>query len=471
MSLPSSLLSAIAAKEGGRVVLVVGAGCSFEEPTHLPLARKCSEDAHRQLVLDGLLNEGDCAEPWDLSALADLIKSKHGGKQAELVCRLPTTEFKNATANEGHKIAAALMVECAIWNVVTLNFDLALSHALSEIGVGSEVSIVNGPEQHHQLGHSNVIYLHRNIDADPEDLILTTEALEKAWVNEWEEWVAKWAMAAPITVFAGLGSSFGVLRHTAEKLRTALGDKVKLLLANPGDRSTSRFAEEMQIEDGDYMQLRWVEFMRILGSRFHLETVTRIFEECEALSNREGWVDNDTRRPIEDIEAILEHIKEKDLLSFGKVRAAWLLDSRAYPKLEDGHLSSIADLLLAIGYVSRTHNLSIRLEDDGHVTFFASGSPGIRVRLVDGSSRNYRWLTLENHLRRQDEYRRLGRAAAKRVLACGVTGRKPENATPPESIVDAGEDDNSIVDGDSTYSFWDVDEIRGNDVSLQELLA
>lgn len=470
MSLPPCLLSAIAAKEGGRVVLVVGAGCSLEDPTRLPLAGKCSEDAHRRLVADGLLKDGDCPEPWDLSALADLVKTKHGGKQKELVRRLPTTEFKNASPNEGHKIAAALMVEGAIWNVVTLNFDLALSHALSEIGVGSEVSVVNGPEQHQQLSRSNVIYLHRSIDADPEALILTTEALEEAWADEWEEWVAKWALAAPITVFAGLGSSCGVLRHTAAKLRKALGDKVQLLLANPGDREASKFAQEMKIEEGSYVQLGWVSFMRDLSRRFHLETVARIKDACESLSHREGWIDNITR-PTEDINSLTTYIATLDMLCFGKIRAAWFLDPRAYPKLEDGHLSSIADLLLAIGYVARRRNLSLRLEYDGHVTFIEDGSPEIRVRLIDGSSRNYRWLTLESDLKRQDDNRHNGRENARRVLACGVTGRKPESATPPESIVNAADDDNSIVNGDSGYSFWGVDEVREDDSKLEALLA
>jgi hypothetical protein len=409
-------------------------------------------------------------EPRDLSALADLVKSKHEGKQAELVSRLPRTEFKNASPNEGHRIAAALMVEGAIWNVVTLNFDLALSHALSEIGAGAAVAIVNGPEQHQQLGRSNVVYLHRNIDADPEELILTKQALDNAWVDKWEEWVAKWALAAPVTVFAGLGSSCGVLRHSAERLRQALGNKVQLLLANPEDRTKSRFAQELQIEDADYVQLGWVSFMRELGGRYHLETVARIQEACEALSRREGWIDRSTGCPREDVTGLARSIAGLDMLSFGTIRAAWLLDSRAYPKLETGHLSSIADLLLALGYIGRHSGGSARIESDGHVIFARDTVPEIRIRLVDGSSASYRWLSLETDLRRYDEHGCLGRVTANRVLACGVTGRKPEKATPPKSITDAGANDNSIVDGGSAYSFWDVDEIRRDALVLQDML-
>ena len=40
MSLPPDLLNAISKSEGGQVVLIVGAGCSKELPTNLPLSRE-----------------------------------------------------------------------------------------------------------------------------------------------------------------------------------------------------------------------------------------------------------------------------------------------------------------------------------------------------------------------------------------------------------------------------------------------
>ncbi|QDV74285.1 hypothetical protein Spa11_24860 [Botrimarina mediterranea] len=363
------------------------------------------------------------------------------------------------------------MVEGAIWNVITLNFDLALSHALSAIGAKNQVCVINGPEQHHQLGRSNIIYLHRSIDADPEALILTTDALETAWRDKWEAWVATWALAAPVTVFAGLGSSCGVLRHTAEKLRSALGNNVQLLLANPGEHSKSNFATEMQIDKTNYVQLGWIAFMRVLGNRFHLEVVQRIVEECEALSQREGWVDPDTGRLIEDVGELAKRLSSMDILTFGKLRAAWLLESRAYPKLEDSHCIAIADLLLAVAYVSRSCNRGFRFDEDGHVIFTGTDIPESRIRLVDGSSRNYRWLTIESELRLEDQHRRFGREGARHVLACGVTGRRPESATPPESIVDEVDASMSIVDGDSAFSFWGVDDIRIEPQASEALLS
>ena len=471
MTLPSSLLAAISSRGGGKVALILGAGCSFESPTQLPLAGKCSEEAHRKLVADGLIESGECTEPWDLSALADLVKRKSKGSQRELVSRLPTREFRNATPNIGHKIAAVLMLEGAISSVVTLNFDLALSHAVSAMGARSEISIINGPDQHGQLGKSNVVYLHRSIEADPDELILTTEALEEAWVDGWEQWVAQWAMSAPVTVFAGLGSSCGVLRHTATKLRAALGPNVQLLLANPGDPKHSHFASEMDIDGEDYVMLGWTDFMRELGSRFHVEVIAQVRQSCEELSLREGWTEEKSRRPLEDLDSLVDAVSEFDLLAFGRLRAAWLLNELPYPKLESSHLNSIADLLLGVAYAARQCGITYRLHGDGHAEFAVANRPPVRVRLIDGSAHNYRWLTIESRLRDLDRQKLIGAQNGGRVLACGVSGRKPNYATPPESIVDGEDDSGDIVSGGTGYSYWDVEELREDKAYVDDILA
>ena len=72
----------------------------------LPMARECSEQAHRKLIHDGILLEGECPDPSDLSLLADTIYQKEGGKQAELVKRLPTDDFRMVTPNGGCLLAA-----------------------------------------------------------------------------------------------------------------------------------------------------------------------------------------------------------------------------------------------------------------------------------------------------------------------------------------------------------------------------
>ena len=85
MPLPSDLLEAISSTGGGRVALVIGAGCSLEEPTGLPLSREVSREIHRMLVADGILDHGECADPDDLSAVTDAFLWDGAGALTQIV--------------------------------------------------------------------------------------------------------------------------------------------------------------------------------------------------------------------------------------------------------------------------------------------------------------------------------------------------------------------------------------------------
>ena len=69
----------------------------------------------------------------------------------------------------------------------------------------------------------NVYYLHRNANAvDPELWILRTSALNVEWKGQWEPIVATKVLAAPVVVFAGLGTPVAVLIESTKLLRNAL---------------------------------------------------------------------------------------------------------------------------------------------------------------------------------------------------------------------------------------------------------
>src|SRR5438094_5404548 len=201
LALPPELRAAIAQVGGGRVVLVIGAGCSFEPPTSLPLSREMAIEVHRRLRLDGVLTV-DCANPGDLSNVADAVFAATG-QQRPLVDRLHLNDFRSAVPNDGYLLAAALLSEQAVSCVMTLNFDLAMSTALSMIGA-KDVSVIAGPQDHQRLGLTNVIYLHRNVDADAEQWILRTAALASEWQGQWIQAIATKVLNGPVTVFAGL---------------------------------------------------------------------------------------------------------------------------------------------------------------------------------------------------------------------------------------------------------------------------
>ncbi|GAI05518.1 unnamed protein product, partial [marine sediment metagenome] len=217
MSLPADLLHAISQPEGGRVVLVVGAGCSVEPPTNLPLSRQLALDAHRRLVEDGVLDDGDCPEPASLTCVADAVWSKTKS-QRELVVRFPCDGFRQAEPNRGHLLTAAMLYEQALSCVMTLNFDLAISNALSQIGAHGNVKIISKPDDYASLGLSNLVYLHRNVDADPDLWVLRSVTLEENWRDGWERVVTERVVSTPVTVFVGLGSSIDVLEESTLRI-------------------------------------------------------------------------------------------------------------------------------------------------------------------------------------------------------------------------------------------------------------
>src|SRR5258708_38884426 len=102
------------------------------------MARECAEPAHAALVRDGVLAQGECANPSDLSAVADAVWRK-SGRQRDLVERLPLAKFRHSEPNAGYLFAAALLRERAIASIVTLNFDMTMSHGLAVVTSQAQV--------------------------------------------------------------------------------------------------------------------------------------------------------------------------------------------------------------------------------------------------------------------------------------------------------------------------------------------
>lgn len=464
MTIPSELLKAIAAPEGGRVVLVIGAGCSFEPPTRIPLAKPCSIEAHRRLVADGELANGECTCGDDLSALTDFVKNKFGS-QKKLVDRLPVTQFRNATPNEGHLIVAALLLEGAVTHVLTLNFDLAISHALSALGAKDAVVVIKGPEEHAALGKANVIYLHRNVEVDGESWVLTSEALNKAWKDAWEELVAKMVTAAPITVFAGMGSSCGVLRESIDRLRKALNGQVSVFLADPSDQEWSRFSTELGLGAQDYIQTGWVDFMRELSTRMAAEHASHIANSCATLMKRESW-------PAENVTSLSNRLTLLGLVGLGKLRGSWLLDDRPYCPHDASNAELLADLLLALGFIERTATVTIELKTDGIVDVINAQNQRTSFIVFSGKG-TLRWTSAETEILYREKYRPMetGSTRPRRALISGVVGAPLASVSPPPSIVERQPTDSIIADAPS-FKMWSTDNLRADPPSvLPELLA
>ena len=325
MALPAELLQAVSAQGGGKIALVIGAGCSIESPTNLPPASEWAvRELHRRLVADTVLSQDDCSDPEDLSAVADAVYDKTNSQRAivDLLCGY---ELKSADPNEGYRTAAAMLAEGVISSIVTLNFDLALTNALSGIGAGGDIGVIERPEE--LLGKQkivNIYYLHRNVNAsDPELWVLRSAALSVEWKERWEEAIAKSVLTAPVIVFAGLGTPVGVLITSTCLLRGALPAATQFYQVDPADKSKSAFFNRLALDPSAYIQCGWCQFMQELSQRL-------VEEHVHQLSLAAKTMTQGNHLPNEDISGLLACMRALGLVKLGQLRASWLLHKRRY---------------------------------------------------------------------------------------------------------------------------------------------
>ena len=65
------LLYTISQLEGNQVILIIGVGYSKEPPIDFPLSDESTLEANRRPIDDGILANGKCLNPSDLSCLAN----------------------------------------------------------------------------------------------------------------------------------------------------------------------------------------------------------------------------------------------------------------------------------------------------------------------------------------------------------------------------------------------------------------
>ncbi len=461
MSLPPALLHAVTHEGGGGVVLVIGAGASFEAPTDLPLSRALALEAHRQLIADGILVDGSCADPEDLSCVADAVVEVTGD-QAALVERLPVSRFRSAEPNAGCLMAACLLRERAVACVMTLNFDLGMSTALTRLGARDDVGVVSGPDEHRRLRLVNLIYLHRNVSAAPDAWILRSSSLATEWRDRWEEVIATRVMAAPVTVFAGLGSVAAVLLETIGRIRKAVPDGTLVFQVDPGSREDSEFFAELALPDDAYLQIGWCRFATELGARLLEEHRHELDLACRKLITEAGWEDADPGD-------LCQRLSDLGLIGLGEVRARWTLDPAPYAPRHSVAVDLVADLLLAVGFVERAV--------DGHGIFDPDGIVELRrgneilgsITVASGRGTK-RWDAIEAEIGRHRHRRRRRVESPRFALVSGVEGSKPLQVAPPSNIV-LEDSAASIIDGDTTLRIVSVEELRASPNIAQEMVA
>lgn len=456
--LPAELLRAVA-EQGGRIALVVGAGCSREAPTELDLATTYSLEVHRQLLQDGLLSDGECAAPEDLSALTSTVWEKLGD-QSPVVERLPRNRFRQAQPNPGYLIAAALLRERAVSAVLTVNFDLAMTAALGRVSA-TEVDVVPGPAATSQLGSATLIYLHRNVDeVDANRWILRREALQEEWRGGWEEVITQRVMSSPVVVFAGLGSPAAVLTETVGRVRAAIPATHLAYVIDPAAQTP--FQDALGLASDAHIRLGWCDFMALLSERLVEEFRHTLQTSCIEMCSEHGW--NGEAGSAPELCARLHRV---GLVDLGALRAAWLLD---YPSLyspDDARRGLIADLLLGVGLVERHHGAEANFHSDGTVRLYRGGVLVAAFVAASGQG-TLRWNALEARvLKLLGEFRGVDRPRA--ALLSGALGGRPNAIAAPEDVI--GDWGTDITQGVPRPELVTVDEVRGDPTQSKRLAA
>lgn len=438
--------------------MIVGAGCSLELPTGLKLSTTYAVEAHHQLVLNGLLNAGECPNPADLSDVASTFFARYE-RQTEVVQALPRPRFRMALANEGYLIAAALLREGVVTYMITLNYDMALVDALRALGA-LEVSIVRGRRGLGDMGTPAVIFLHSNAEEDDLELwVLRREALQEEWQGNWEEVVARRVGASAVVVFAGLGSPAAVLTETIGKVREALPEIVNAFIVDPGDPTA--FSEQLGLGEDAHIKEGWCSFMRRVGARCTEEQLRRLTEAGLAQCDTHGWLEE--KDHVADLSASLREI---GIVGLGKLRARWLLADAPYVP-DDSQRSLIADLLLGVGLVARGANAIATVTEDGLVEFDRDGS---RTTILFASGSGTRqWLAMEPLVSRALAHHQ-GGAQPAAVVVAGVDGGPPQAIAPPADVIPRPDDNDILNPAGATPFVW-VNDLRTNPDLVGELVA
>jgi hypothetical protein len=460
MRVPDDLLDDFAHPGGGRVVLVVGAGCSKEPPTSLGLASEYAGTAHRALITRGIIHAGSC-NPDDLSSVADAVWAERGS-QHELVELLPKDGFLNALPNEGYFLAAAMLSEHAIIGVLSLNFDLAMSHALAQLDI-RDVSVVAGPADFGNLGLVNLVYLHRTALADPEDWVLRTLVLTQGWQGGWQEAVAQRFLTTPVRVFAGLGTPAGVLVETTIKIREMVpAEGARIYQVDVIPKHDSVFAAALRVPDRAYLQAGFGEFMGHVGGHLASAQATRLALTCQALLTANNW-------PNEDVDGLRTRLGGLGLIGFGRLRARWMLDAKSFLPSHQVDPLLLADLLLVVGFIERHTATQAVLAEDGIVEFRTESR--LRACVILASGRGAKtWLRLDAEIR-QHQHRWAYRSPRPRYAVVAGSLPRPAAVTPPPDLASDSEPE-SILLGDAPFDtrMLGIYELRGNPDLLAEIL-
>lgn len=456
VNVPASLRAAISGPANGRIALVLGAGCSIDAPTSLKTAGDYAALAHRRLVAENIVAEG-CCDPRDLGRLADAVFDATGS-QKHLVDILKP-ELVNAAPNDGHKIAAALLAEQILGLILTLNFDRAIDAAVATMAHGSAVTIVHSVADLSDRTRFGVIYLHGDVEAPEEAWILRTAQIDASWDDTWQQYVVVDLALTPNVVFAGLGSPTPVISETVLKVKTALPAAKRIYQVDKIDRARNLLAEKLEVAADDYVVSCWTGFMRAVG-----DIVAR--DILNKMSDRHPSFCADNHHEVEDVSMVIGALPS-DILSLGKLRAAWFMDRSEYKAFYNTNLDHLVDIVRALAIALEIVDAAeCVLVEDG-MEFRREGRVLFRVFSYSGAGSAY-WAKAEAEmLSRVQKFRRSDKTTPVVYL---VTAAEMDQATSvPEKIVPERNTD-EVTASPRDFAYLSATMLKNNPKMLMDML-
>ena len=454
-TIPAALRAALAAPPGGQIALVIGAGCSIDPPTSRRTAREYATQAYRQLEERGTIAAGSC-NPENLGSLADAVFAARG-TQKDLVDIL-RPQLLNAPAHDGHKLAAALLAEQIVGLILTLNFDRAIDSAVATIAHKSTVTIVHAVEELRNRTRFGVIYLHGNVESEDSKWILRTAQIDQTWDDTWQEYIVMDLALTPNVIFAGLGSPTPVISETVLKAKAALSADKTIIQVDKMELQHNTFAQTMGVAAADYVVSCWTGFMQALGGVAAREFNNKIFDRYPRFCTE--------NRHDEQDPALVMAALPLDILSSGKLRAAWFLDKSEYKAFNSTNVDHLVDIIrtlaLALTIVGATECV---LVEDG-MDFRKDGKPVLRVFSCSGAGALY-WANVEGAIQaRHQEFRRNDKTTAVVYLATAVDIGL---TSVPESIV-AEVDGDGVTASPRDFAYFSPRTLNENPQALLDMM-
>jgi hypothetical protein len=317
--------AALEAHRAGKLVLFVGAGVSRDAPSDLPDFRALSSGIAAEAGIE--TTAADLEWP-------DVLLGRIADRDVDIHRRVAARLGRSGSVpNRLHTGLARLAIAAPSTRIVTTNYDLHLSTALTD--AGADFDEYAGPALPMGNDFQGIVYLHGSLRQEPRRLVVTEGDFGRAYLTD--AWAARFLermFAEYMVLFIGYSHSDVVMRYLARALRP--GTRRYVLTPSPDSEDWRHLginAIGYEVRDGSHRSLvDAIEEWSSLASMGLLDHRQRI---AQLVSSPPSQV------PHEDsyLESVIEDTPQAYLfadLARGSAWLSWAASRHAFRRLFDG---------------------------------------------------------------------------------------------------------------------------------------